>query len=159
MSRTNRSHMTDANYREARKGEKPDYMAFLAERLPGADFPQPSVPWGTRHTRGGMMASSHNTGCWDDESTPDSGTLRSRERQAFRAALAAGEYDSDDVIVDPWTAKREADAEAQREYEAWLQRDYDLGLTAYDDLAYPEYDDDDWMPKNVRSYLDYGAAA
>lgn len=87
MAHTTRTHMTEANRREVRRGRATQDRARRAEdSLHRWSYPLyrrlweevVGTPWGTRHTRGGMLMSSRSTGLWDDE------RCNAREKRAIK---------------------------------------------------------------------------
>lgn len=104
MSRTNRTHMSDGNYREARGGKAAVARANAATDAYDAEHPllagtyeatrrireQFTPPLAMRHTRGGMLMSSRQSGRWSDDSGGKRikrAVKRSERQRAMRDAL------------------------------------------------------------------------
>lgn len=104
MSRTNRTHLTDTNHREARKGRVNRDAAWASQDTYRRNF------------KGGMVMSPAVCGLWDDERSRNAAARKAERRAAKRSERQRAEREmaratTPDTAVDSvWTARAAQDA-------------------------------------------------
>lgn len=140
--------MTEANYREARKGRAAQvaHWAAFDALPPGAFSDQHKLsdlpPCGNRRHRGGLLASSSNSGTWADEVIYPNSVFRARERRAVEREVQA------DLNADEALDAREFFCGSTADAEEWASSRAEEDTDDFyieDDYGFPVFVGPTWF--------------